>query len=59
MDASDAQLIWNMYNAVYSDFDTVSVAKFLEADVNADKTVNVNDAAAVINKILGGTSVIE
>ena len=53
VDASDAQLVWNMYNAQYSDFTAdVTVAKFLEADVNGDKTVNTTDAAAIISAIL-------
>ncbi|MBQ8233317.1 MAG: hypothetical protein IJZ34_15530 [Lachnospiraceae bacterium] len=53
VDASDAQLVWNMYNVKYSDFtEDVTVAKFLEADVNGDKTVDTEDAAAIISAIL-------
>ena len=53
VDASDAQLVYNMYMAQYADVTTdVTVAKFLEADVNGDKTVNTTDAAAIISAIL-------
>lgn len=53
VDINDAQLVWNMYNAQYSDFNTVNIRKFLEADMNGDKTVNTSDAAAIVNKIVG------
>ncbi len=53
VDASDAQLVYNMYSAVYPDFtDEVTLLKFLLADTNHDKTVTVEDAAAIIHKIL-------
>lgn len=53
VDASDAQLTYNMYNAVYSAFDAeVTAEKFLRADVNGDKTVNVEDATAIIGRLL-------
>ncbi len=53
VDASDAQSIYNMYNAAYSQWSAdATMEKFLYADVNADETVNVEDAAAVISKIL-------
>ncbi len=56
MDASDAQLVWNMYSAQYSAFATdVTVAKFLEADVNGNKIVNMDDAAAVVAAALART----
>ena len=41
-----------MYNAKYEDFDTVSMHKFLEADVNGDGIVNVQDSTAVVTEIL-------
>lgn len=47
-DINDAQLVWNMYNAEYSDFKQVSVRKFLEADMTADGKLNTADAAAII-----------
>ena len=48
VDINDAQLVWNMYNAKYSDFQTVNVRKFLEADMNGDKTVDTKDATAIV-----------
>lgn len=51
VDINDAQLVWNMYNAQYSDFDTVNIRKFLEADMNGDKTVSVLDATAIVDNI--------
>ena len=54
VDASDAQLIYNMYNVVYNGFTEEATAeKFLRADVNGDTKVNVTDAAAVIDHLLG------
>lgn len=47
-DINDAQLVWNMYNAEYSDFKQVNVRKFLEADMTADGKLNTADAAAII-----------
>ena len=53
IDVNDAQLVWNMYNAKYTDFNTVSMRKFLEADLNGDHELTTADAAAVISKLLG------
>ena len=53
IDVNDAQLVWNMYNAKYTDFSTVSMRKFLEADLNGDHELTTADAAAVISKLLG------
>lgn len=47
-DINDAQLVWNMYNAQYSNFDTVNIRKFLEADMTADGKLDTADAAAII-----------
>ena len=52
VDINDAQLTYDMYNAKYEDFDTVSMHKFLEADVNGDGIVNVQDSTAVVTEIL-------
>lgn len=52
VDVNDAQLVYNMYKAYYGDFTTVSMQKFLDADVNSDQTVNVTDAAAVVTAII-------
>lgn len=48
VDINDAQLVWNMYNAQYSNFQQVNVRKFLEADMTADGKLNTADAAAII-----------
>lgn len=57
VDASDAQLTYNIYNAMYNGFTTdVTVEKFLRADVNADAEINVNDAAAIVTYILNPTA---
>ena len=49
LDANDAQLVWNMYNAAYADFDAaVTVEKFLRADMNGDGKVDMNDAAEIV-----------
>lgn len=48
VDINDAQLVYNMYNADYSDFATVSILKFLRADLNGSGNLNVDDAAAAV-----------
>ncbi|MGM9601506.1 MAG: endonuclease/exonuclease/phosphatase family protein [Faecousia sp.] len=54
VDANDAQLVYNMYNAHYTAFtDDVTMEKFLRADVNFDAKINVADAQAIINYLLG------
>ena len=53
VDVNDAQLTYDMYQAKkYSGFTAVTMDKFLEADVNGDKIVNVDDAAAVVAQLL-------
>ena len=52
VDINDAQLVYNMYNAMYSSFDSTPVGRFLEADVNGDKVVDINDSAAIVNSIV-------
>lgn len=57
-DAADAQVVWNMYNAVYNNFTDMEMAKFLAADLNATSTdtsnwkINVLDAEVIVNYIL-------
>ena len=52
IDVNDAQLAYDMYKAKYDSFDAaVSMLKFLNADVNGDKKVNVTDATAIVNLI--------
>lgn len=54
VDANDAQLVYNIYNAHYSAFtDDVTMEKFLRADINGDSKINVEDAQAIINHLLG------
>ena len=51
IDVNDAQLTYDMYNAKYDSFDAVTMLKFLNADMNGDKKVNVTDATAIVNLI--------
>ena len=51
IDINDAQLVYDIYNAKYANFDAVSMYKFLCADVNGDMEVNTLDAAAVVAEI--------
>ena len=51
IDVNDAQLVWNMYNAKYSSFGATTMEMFLRADMNGSRTLNVDDAAAIIDKI--------
>ena len=52
VDINDAQLVFDMYNNKYQDFTNATMQKFLKADVNGDKAINVNDAAAVVSVIV-------
>ena len=52
VDINDAQLTYDMYNAKYEDFDTVSMHKFLDADVTEDGKLTVEDATAVVNSFI-------
>lgn len=53
IDVNDAQLTWNVYNALYEDFNTVSMEKMLRADMNGDHKVDTQDSAAIIAVIAG------
>ena len=68
-DAADAQVVWNMYNAQYSAFNTgtaedknPTMAQFLAADQNAASDastnwgLNVQDAQVIITAILNGNA---
>ena len=48
VDINDAQLTYDIYSGKYTDFEKVSVRKFLRADVNLDRAVNSTDAVAII-----------
>lgn len=50
VDVNDAQLVYDVYNGTYRDFNQVSVEKFLRADVNATKVVDHTDAVAIVNQ---------
>ena len=56
IDAADAQVVYNMYNTVYTDFSDVERAQFLAADQNGSGDLNTDDAAAIISAILAGTA---
>ncbi|MBE6038034.1 MAG: hypothetical protein E7218_02365 [Anaerofustis stercorihominis] len=51
VDINDAQLTYDMYNGAYEDFAVVSMQKFLNADVNNDKAIDVTDATAIVAAI--------
>lgn len=48
VDINDAQLTYDIYSGKYTDFEKVSVRKFLRADVTKDKAVNSADAVTVV-----------
>ncbi len=48
VDINDAQLTYDMYNAKYDNFTSVSMIKFLRADMNASKNLNTEDAVAIV-----------
>ncbi len=50
VDASDAQMTYNMYNGYYDG--DAAMEKFLRADINCDGKVDIQDAAAIIASIL-------
>ena len=52
IDINDAQIVYDMYKAAYDNFDTVSVERFLRADMNGSKNLTVEDAVAVVSEIL-------
>ena len=51
-DINDAQLVYDMYNALYGDFQTVSRMKYLLADLSGDNKLSVQDAAAIVRYII-------
>lgn len=52
VDINDVQLIYNMYNAMYDNFDMATMEKFLNADVNNDRKVNVLDASQAVQEMI-------
>ena len=53
VDMNDARLIQDLYQAKYDTFDTITMMKYLRADVNGDRKVDIRDVAWVTWKILG------
>ena len=56
VDINDAQLVFDMYNSLYDNFNTVTMQKFLYADVNTDTVVNSLDAQMVVYSIVNTVS---
>ena len=52
VDINDVQLIYNMYNAMYDNFAMATMEKFLNADVNNDRMVNVLDASQAVQEMI-------
>ena len=53
-DLNDAQLTYDIYNVMYNEFTAdVTMEKFLRADVNASKNVDVQDAIKIVNQVRG------
>lgn len=51
LDINDAQLVYDIYKANYSDFTSVSIDKMLRADVNGSHDIDVADVTAVVAKV--------
>ena len=51
LDANDAQLVYDMYNKKYDDFEWINIQRFLNADVDGNRKITVKDAAAVFAAI--------
>ena len=57
VDANDAQLVYNMYQAkAYGGFDTVEMIKFLEADLNDSVGVDSTDVQVIISSLLNNSN---
>ena len=53
VDANDAQLAYDMYQTkAYDDFETVTMIKFLEADLNTTVGVDTADVQVIVNFLL-------
>lgn len=51
IDINDAQLVYDIYKALYSDFSTVSMEKMLRADVTGNCVITVEDVANVVSTV--------
>ena len=50
-DVNDVQLIYDLYNRQYDSFETVSMRKFLKADVNYDGVLDSQDAVKLAGEL--------
>lgn len=50
-DVNDVQLIYDLYNRQYDSFETVSMRKFLKADVNCDGVLDSQDAVKLAGEL--------
>lgn len=50
-DVNDVQLIYDLYNGLYDSFETVSMRKFLKADVNYDGVLDSQDAVKLAGEL--------
>ena len=51
VDINDVQLVYDMYNGLYENFEQVSVKKFLLADQTLDRQLNSADAVKLADKL--------
>ena len=51
LDINDVQLVYDMYNSLYENFEQVSVKKFLLADQTLDRQLNSADAVKLADKL--------
>lgn len=51
-DVNDVQLIYDLYNGLYDSFETVSMRKFLKADVNYDGILDSQDAVKLAGELI-------
>lgn len=51
LDINDVQLVYDMYNSLYENFEQISVKKFLLADQTLDRQLNSADAVKLADKL--------
>lgn len=51
VDINDAQLVYNMYKGRHDELNTSNMRNYLNADLNKDKKIDVQDAAGVVHAI--------
>ena len=51
LDINDVQLVYDMYNSLYENFEQVSVKKFLLADQTLNRQLNSADAVKLADKL--------